>query len=344
MPGRESLPKPTVKDVAREAGVSVATVSRAVSGAARVAEATRLRVLEAVERLGWSPNLVARSLVSRGTRTLALFVPDIMNPFFTAIARGVGDAVDVNGYALVLCNTEGTLDGHSRYASLLRGNFVDGVVLCGTAGPAQALAALIPAGLPAIVVDGGVPGLEADTVRVDNRAGGLMATEHLVSVGCARILHLGGPEGAVTAEERWTGYRQALGDRYDPGLVTRGPFRAESGYARTHAALAEGVVFDGIFAANDLLALGALQALAEAGRAVPDKVKVAGFDDIYMASLSQPQLTTVAQPTYRMGTIAGRILLDRLSKEAGARSAQVKDVVLDPVLRVRGSTRARLGR
>ena len=359
------MPKPTAKDVAREAGVSVSTVSRALSGRARISEATKRRVLETADRLGWSPNLVARSLVNRGTRTLALFMPDITNPFFAAIARGVADAVDANGYALVLCNTDGSLDGHSRYAGLLRGSFVDGVVLCGTAGPTEELAGLIPAGLPTVVVDGVVPGLKADSVRVDNRFGGVLATQHLISLGCSRILHLGGPRGALTAEERWMGYREALGDRYDPGLVSRGPFRAESGYVRTRAALREGLVFDGIFAANDLLALGALQALGEAGRAVPEEVKVVGFDDIYMASLSRPQLTTVAQPTYRMGTIAGRMLLERLSSSradlAGRGEglagrdpdaagpvqgvvAPVQDVVLEPVLRVRGSTAARPGR
>jgi len=339
-----------MRDVAREAGVSIATVSRVVNGVDAVAESTRRRVLEAIRRLNYSPNLVAKSLVHRGTRNVALFVPDIMNPFFPAIARGVADAVASEGYTVVLCNTDDSTEPGPHFERLLRGNFVDGAILCGTAWDAAPLSELIPADLPVVVMDRRVPGLRADSVEIDNRLGGLMATRHLLDVGCRRILHLGGPVGVSTAEGRLAGYLEALcsgaaderdAAEADSDLITRGPFRAESGYSRTRAALESGLSFDGIFAANDLLALGALQALRQFGRRVPEDVAVIGFDDIYMAALALPPLSTVAQPTYRLGTIAGRMLMARLDRSACPAHPQPepKRVVLEPSLRIRESTR-----
>lgn len=330
------MSRTTIKDVAREAGVSISTVSRVMSGAGPVADATRRRVLDVVSSLHYTPNLVAQSLVNRGTKNLALFVPDIMNPFFPSIARGVADAVVAEGYTVALCNTDDESSLGTHYAGLLRGRLVDGVILCGTAGQ-SGLAPLVPPDLPVVVVDRRVPGLQADSVHVDNRLGGTLATRHLQSIGCRRILHLGGPPGVSTAEERLAGYGHALGDDYCPDLVTHGPFQAESGHARTRAAIERGVEFDGVFAANDLLALGALQALARAGRRVPDDVAVVGYDDIYMAALALPPLSTIAQPTYRLGTLAGRMLVERIRQSDVAPPPRA--VVLDPVLRVRESTR-----
>jgi LacI family transcriptional regulator len=339
-----------MRDVAREAGVSIATVSRVVNDAGPVAEPTRRRVLEAIRRLNYSPNLVAKSLVHRGTRNLALFVPDIMNPFFPAIARGVADAVASEGYTVVLCNTDDSSELGPHFERLLRGNFVDGAILCGMASDAPFLSELIPPDLPLVVMDRRVPGLRADSVEIDNRLGGFMATRHLLDVGCRRILHLGGPVGVSTAEGRLAGYLKALGageaDEPDDGdvdsdLISRGPFRADSGYSRTRAALKSGLSFDGIFAANDLLALGALHALRQFGRRVPEDVAVIGFDDIYMAALALPPLSTVAQPTYRLGTIAGRMLMARLDRSAPPAQPQLQPqrVVLEPFLRIRESTR-----
>lgn len=345
----------TIKDVAREAGVSTATVSRVMSGNGPVAETTRRRVLAVISSLGYTPNVVAQSLVNRGTKNLALFVPDIMNPFFPSIARGVADAVASEGYALVLCNTDDELGLGPHYERLLRGRFVDGVILCGAAGDGS-VASLIPPDLPVVAMDRRIPALRADTVQIDNRHGAMMATRHLLEVGCRRILHLGGPAGISTAEDRLAGYRQALeeapalpglapgrapgpasGITFDPVLVTRGPFQAESGYARAKSALERGLDFDGVFAANDLIALGALQALARSGRRVPEEVAVVGFDDIYMAALSWPPLSTVAQPTYRLGTLAGRMLINRIRRPD--RAGPPRTVTLNPVLRLRESTR-----
>jgi len=300
--------------------------------------------------------------VSRGTRNLALFVPDIMNPFFPSIARGVADAVSPEGYTVVLCNTDDTFQPGSHYERLLRGNFVDGVILCGTAGVRGGLSAAVPPDLPLVIMDRRIPDLRADFIQVDNRLGGRLATEHLLDVGCRRIFHLGGPEGISTAEERLAGYREALRSRLelagaedepdacpatgsasgespaaDASLITRGPFRAESGYSRTKAVLEAGLSFDGIFAANDLLALGALQALRQFDLEVPGRVAVVGFDDIYMAALALPPLSTVAQPIYRLGTLAGRMLLERL--RGAVQSDEPRSVVLQPVLRVRESSR-----
>ncbi|MDR7588845.1 MAG: LacI family DNA-binding transcriptional regulator [Armatimonadota bacterium] len=331
----------TIRDVARRAGVSVATVSRVVNHSAhRVSPQTRRRVLEAVRALGYQANVIAQSLKKRASRTVALIVPDISNPFFPAIARGIEDVASQHGYAVLLCNTYEDLARERAYLDLLRKRWVDGVIFA-TAGTNTAhLRALRREGRPVVLVARDVDGVRIDAVLVDNYHGAYEATAHLLRLGHRRIAHIAGPASVRVAQERRRGYEQALADAglpRDGALVGEGDFTADGGRRAVEAWLRRRADITAIVAANDLMAIGALEVLRAAGRRVPEDVAVVGFDDITFASLVSPALTTVAQPKYLMGQLAMQRLLELMAGESPAG----RRIVLEPQLIVRDSCGAR---
>lgn len=332
----------TIRDVARRAGVSVATVSRVVNRTAHsIRPATRRRVLAAVKALGYHPNVIAQSLKQRASRTVALIVPDISNPFFPAIARGIEDAARQRGYAVLLCNTYEDLDRESTYLQLLRKRWVDGMIFATVGSNTRHLRALRREGLPVVLVARDVDGIAIDAVLVDNFRGAFDATNHLIRLGHRSIAHIAGPASLRVAQERRRGYQRGLSDagvRPDEALIAEGDFTAGGGRAAIDMLLSRGQPFSGVVAANDLMAIGAMEALRAAGRRVPDEVAVVGFDDITFASLVSPALTTVAQPKYRMGQIAMERLLELMAGESPAG----RRIVLEPRLIVRESCGAAL--
>ncbi|MDQ7850245.1 MAG: LacI family DNA-binding transcriptional regulator [Armatimonadota bacterium] len=328
---------PTIRDVALHAGVSVATVSRVINDSPhKVHPVTRRRVLRAVAHLGYYPNAVAQGLRRGTTRTIALIVPDISNPFFPAVARGVEDVARRHGYALVLGNTDGDAARERAYLEILRKRWVDGVLFASASGDARPLRMLRAGGVPAVLIAREATDGEIDTVLVDSFAGMRLATAHLLRLGHRRIAYIGGPRGLPVARERLRGYRQALRDQGicpDPRLVVAGDFRVEGGRTAVRRLLARRSTFTALAAANDLMAIGAMEALRAAGRRIPDDVAVVGFDDIPFAAFVDPPLTTVAQPTYRLGALAMERLLALMRGEAGA----PRRMVLKPQLVVRRS-------
>ncbi len=332
----------TIRDVARRARVSVATVSRVVNRTThRVRPTTRRRVLAVVKSLGYHPNVIAQSLKKRASRTVALIVPDISNPFFPAIARGIEDAARQRGYAVLLCNTYEDLDREDAYLQLLRKRWVDGLIFATVGSNTRHLRALRREGLPVVLVARDVDGITIDAVLVDNFRGAFDATNHLIGLGHRSIAHIAGPASLRVAQERRRGYQRGLaeaGVRQDDALVAEGDFTADGGRAAIETLLGRGQRFSGVVAANDLMAIGAMEALRAVGRRVPDEVAVVGFDDITFASLVSPALTTVAQPKYRMGQIA----MERLLEVMAGESAAGRRIVLTAQLVVRESCGARL--
>lgn len=327
----------TIRDVAASARVSVATVSRVVSGSSHcVSEGTRTRVLAAVARLQYQPNLVARGLKKRVTHTIGLIVPDISNPFFPAIARGIEDVANRAGLAVLLCNTDEDLGKEQSYLTLMRKRMVDGLIFATVGANTEHLKMLRRQRIPAVLIARAPDGVEIDAVLVDNRRGAREATEHLLRLGHRRIAFIGGPATVSPAKDRHAGYRDALGAAgvpADPLLVADGAFRAEGGAAAVGALLRRGVSFTAIVAGNDLMAIGAMEELRRHGYRLPEDMAVVGFDDITFASLVEPPLTTVAQPTYRMGSLA----MDRLLELIGGGDREPRRLVLDPQLVVRRS-------
>ena len=331
----------TIYKVAQKAGVSVATVSRALNDSGYVSREAKDRVLEAARELDYHMNVNARSLTCGKTYTIALVLPDIGNPFFPAVARGAEDYASDNGYCVILCNTDGNLRKESDYLKMLRSRKVDGVIFAVSVASRSSLNALADDGIAVVLVDRDL-GDSYDIVKTDNIAGAMLATNHLIGLGHTRIAFISGPMPLATSRERLRGYCDALASKgipFDDGLVTEGDFRMESGHRAMQALLAnsrsgDGVEFTAVFAANDMMAAGAMTALEEEGLRVPADVAVIGYDDINIASVMRPRLSTIAQPKYEMGWIAAETVTRRMSEPDGPRLEEV----LQPVLVVRDST------
>jgi LacI family transcriptional regulator, galactose operon repressor len=306
---------PTISDVARRAGVSPVTVSRVINRAAHVKPTTRAAVERAITELGYVPNVAARSLRSKHTGTLGLLLPDITNPFWTTIARGVEDSAQGRGYAVFLCNTDENPAKQRSYLAVVLSQRVEGVIIAPYDSDARSLAPLPEQNIPAVLVDRRVEGWDTDTVATDSVSGARALVRHLIELGHRRIAVLSGPQATSTAEERVAGYCVALteaGIPVDARLIRRGEFRAASGEHMASRALDEQPRPDAIFAVNNTLAQGALTALEKRGLRVPEDIALVCFDDFGDTSSFFPFLTIVAQPAYDIGTNAAQLLFSRL--------------------------------
>ena len=304
-----------IKEVAREAGVSVATISRALQSPERVAAKTLDRVHAAIQRLSYIPNAQARNLRTARTRLIVAMVPDIANPFFSEIIRGIEQVAHRNGYSVLLGDTQYDLQRELAYAQLIPARQVDGLVT------------LMPH-IPRIKVDGQLPIVNAceyvddkdiTTVSIDNVASAKTAVEYLLALGHRDIAFIMGREDSPLSRDRERGYRAALAEakvKLNPNLVSRGDFSAESGIHATELLFAKGEKFTAIFSSNDEMALGAINAIRARGLRVPEDISVVGFDDIPLARYFDPPLTTIAQPTMQIGQEAMKLLLEILSGSA----------------------------
>ena len=310
--------KPGIADVARAAGVSPTTVSHTLSGKRPVSAAVQAKVRAAVDELGYSGNALARGLRTQRTQTIALVIPDITNPFYPVVARGVQDAVTNAGYQVVVCSTDGDPERESAFIRDMSARSVDGMIIGLLHSPSAALDGLVDSDVRVVML-GHHQGMElGDRVTSDNRVIVAEATRHLASKGRKRIAFVGGEHGAGPGDERLAGYEDALlgvGLAIDPALVVATGYARGSGSSGVSQLLAAGVDFDAVVAVNDLAAIGALDALRVMGRRVPDDVAVVGFDDIDAAALVHPSLTTVDNRAYEKGSLCGRLLLQRISGE-----------------------------
>ena len=326
----------TIAEVAQAAGVSLQTVSRAINNKGEISEDTRRRVLETSQRLGYRPSMLARGLVTHTTLTLGLVVPDIANPFFSEIARGAEDAAHAAGYSLLLGNF---IENPGREVDVLRTleeKCVDGIVLCGSRLSQVELAELMDR-LPALVlINRPAPNNNAGVVTVDDEAGAVDGTRHLLRSGRRAVGLLAGPRGSHSAQERARGYARALAEAsiaYDAtrSLPCQPDF--EGGREAMQALLTAHPETDAVFCYNDLVAVGALQACVAADRRVPEDVAVVGCDDILLAALVTPALTTLGVDKREVGAAATRLLLERIK----GCTTECREVTFKPALIVRAS-------
>ncbi|WP_316744708.1 LacI family DNA-binding transcriptional regulator [Streptomyces sp. MK7] len=328
----------TIHDVARAAGVSPATVSRVFNGG-RVTPERAQSVQQAAAELGFAPNRLARSLRKQRSSVIALIIPDIENPFFTSLARGVEDAAQRTSLSVVLCNSDEDTDKERRYLEVALGEQMAGVIVAAASQDDTDLGPLIARGVPVVAVDRRPHDAEVDAVRADDQHGGEVATRHLLQAGYRRIACITGPEGASTSEERLAGYRAALqaarggGIAADDAYVRHADFRVEGGRAAMRELLALPEPPDAVFVTNNLMTIGAIDALGEAGR-TPPGVGVLSFGDVPWASLVRPSLTAVELPSYELGRAAADLLLQRMEGSA----APLQTVVLRTRLQIREST------
>jgi LacI family transcriptional regulator len=272
----------TIRDVARRASLSVATVSRALNGFDNVSEQAKERVAEAVRALGYVPHAGARSLSLARTNAIGVVLPDLHGEFFSEIVRGMDREASRRGYLLLLSNLHGSPDQASLALRAMHGR-VDGLIVMAPQLKAEELEAALPAGLPSILINTrGGRGARA-AIHLDNAAGVRSVVEHFAGLGRRRLVHIAGPEGNVDADERAAAFQSACSERGLQCELLRGDFEEESGEAAVAQLVRAGQRFDAVFAGNDNMAIGALQALRSAGVAVPRDVAVVGFDDIPLA-------------------------------------------------------------
>jgi LacI family transcriptional regulator len=327
--------------------VAPVTVSRTINNAGNVSAATQEKVERAIEELGYVPNVMARSLRSKRTRTLALIVSDVTNPFWTTVARGVEDAAQSHDYSVFLCNTDENPVKQQCYLDVVVAQRVDGVIIAPYDSDAQNLAQLRKRNIPTVIIDRRIEGWDVDSVCGDSLSGAKALVQHLIRLGHERIAMLSGPVNTSTAEDRVAGYCMALAEAgipLDTRLIKRGEYRTLSGEKLTHRVLEESASGEtsyptAIFAANNVIAMGVIDALEQRGLRIPQDIALVCFDDLPNVSRLFPFLTVVVQPAYDMGVNAAQLLLSRLDNEG---SLQPRHVVLPTRLIVRHSCGSRL--
>lgn len=323
-------PAPRMREVAEAAGVSTATVSRALSDPARVSGEVRGRVEAAVARLGYTVNSAARSLRRNDTGVVLVLVPDIGNPFFSKLVKGVEQRARELSYSVLIGDT-GTDNGRLEvYVRQVAARRVDGMILLNGRLPSGGAAGAVPV----VVVSERVPGASVPTVGIDNVAAAGSVVQHLRALGHCRIAHIAGPDGNVLTKDRAQGYHAALDGAALPHVV-HGDFSIESGRRAARALVRGRHEPTAIFAANDEMAMGAIIELKALGASVPADISVVGFDDIEFAAAYDPPITTIHQPRFEMGRVAMSLLGDRLR---GVAPSGVEDIVLPVELIVREST------
>lgn len=326
----------TIREVAKKAGVSIATVSRVFSGGARVTDDVTRRVREAAASMNYRPNRVARNLRVRQTRTVGVIIPDIENPFYTSVIGGIEEVLQASEYSLLLANSNENLKREQANVRTFQGEGVAGVIFTPTGPDTAIYAQLLEASIPLVAISRVPENLRIDTVSVANRAGARSAIAHLLRLGHHRIGLISGPPWITTAKERMQGYEEGLseaGIAPERGLIQFADFRQRGGYEAMCELLRLKPLPTAVFVGSNLMTLGALQAIHERKIRIPAELAVVGFDDLPWAVSLNPPLTAVAQPAYQVGVTAARLLLDRLRDPR----RPPRNVVLETSLTIRSS-------
>lgn len=328
-----------IRDVAKRAGVAPITVSRCINRTGYCSPETREKVETAIEELKYIPNRLASGLRSKKSNTLALILTDITNPFFTTIARGVEDTAGHAGYTVIFCNTDESLSKEKKYVHMLLEKRVDGIILVPALSTADSVNLIQKHDIPVVVLDRKIPHVEVDTVRCDSEKGAYELTCLLISLGHRSIALINGPTGVSTSRDRLSGYRKAFKEAnvaYQKQLVFSGAFTKESGYELSLKALSSQPNPTAIFATNNFIATGALEAIYQIGMRIPEDIALVGFDDSPVSAT----LTVAAQPAYEMGRLATEILVKNLE---GTVPEPHQEVLLTAEIKIRQSSGMKIG-
>jgi DNA-binding LacI/PurR family transcriptional regulator len=330
-----------IKEIAKMAGVSVGTVSHVLNDSAGVREAARKRVLDAVQAVGYQPNQLARGLRRDKTNMIGMIIPDVTNPFFPAVVRGAEDIAFSNGYRLILCNTDNDHSKELVHLNELRTFLPAGLIVIPSNFSDLTVQAerYRRAGTGVVCVDRLPKNWSGDSVTADNEKGAYRATRCLLQLGHATLATITGPLHLTNAKERLSGFKRAMREVKLPLLpeyVQETTFDKRGGYLKTLVLLRLIPRPTAIFASNDMIALGALLAIREAGLRCPNDISLMGFDDLDLGETTDPALSSVAQSGYQLGTTAAQILLDRIRGDRGP----AKHIVLDTSLHLRNSAAA----
>ena len=326
---------PTMIEVAKLAKVSISTVSHVINKTRFVNNSTRQKVLKAIDEIGYHPNIIARSLRRKRTNTVGLVISNIANPFFPEVVRGIEKQLIRKGYSIILTNTDDDIEKEKELVTILYGKRVDGFIIVPAGGESKHIESLIQLKIPIVLLDRQINKLKLDAVLVDNEGGAEKLTEHLISLGHKRIAIISFPS-ISTGKERLEGYLKALKKHslsVDKGLIKRGGFKPEDGYSLTLELLSLSSPPTAILACNNIVGLGAMNALQERKVQIPDEMGLVIFDDLPWFRHLNPSFTVVAQPTSKMGEMAAKFLLEQMRRGR----KRPKKVILEVELRVRQS-------
>ena len=315
----------TIRDVARRAQLSVATVSRALNGFENVSEAARERIAAAVAELGYVPHAGARSLSLARNNAIGVVLPDLHGEFFSEFVRGMDREASRRGYLLLLSNLHAGGQQAANALKAMRGR-VDGLIVMAPHLGAGEVSEALPKGLPSILINTRAGAGEHPSIHLDNAAGVRAVVDHLASLGRKRLVHSAGPTDNIDAQEREAAFRAAVAAHGVEGRVVAGDFESESGEAAVRKLLADGIDFDAVFAANDNMAIGALEALRAEGKLVPHHVAVVGFDDIPLAR--HMGVATVRVRIAELGERALQRLVDGFGKDQGGDELHAPELVI----------------
>lgn len=331
-------PPANLVEVARRAGVSISTVSRTINQTGKISAKTQEHVRRVMRDLGYKPNRVARRLRAGGKcHLLGLIIPNIQNPFFADLARGVEDVAYRNNFAVLLCNYDEDAKKERFYLDVMQAESVDGIILPPLTETDAAVLKMARGGMPVVCVDRALANTAIDKVEIDNHGGALAAVTHLLQRGHRRIGMIAGPGNSSTGRARLAGYRAALAAAGVPvadELICFGDYKQESGRVQAGVLLGLARPPSALFVANNLMMIGALESVFSRGLRIPSQVALVGFDDLPLASVFAPPLTVVRQPAYEVGRSAAELLLKRV-EEPGRPATSL---VLSPELLIRGSS------
>ncbi|PIC83166.1 LacI family DNA-binding transcriptional regulator [Sporosarcina sp. P1] len=320
-----------IRDVAKAAGVSVATVSRYLNNKGYISEEAKRVIAEAVEELNYQPSMIARSLSTKQSTFIGLIVPDIVNPFFPELARAIEDVALAYGYTVILCNSDEDLEKEINYVKTLQQKYVAGFIVAISHAEAEHYMGL---DIPIVAIDRRIHS-SIPYIATDNREGARIGTEHLLESGCKNILCMRGPSGLGPADDRFAGFNDAVKGKDIHTHIIECPFQFDVAETMVKKVLAE-VSIDGIFASSDVTAAGAMKAAYSAGIHVPSQLQIVGYDGTMLASQLTPGLTTVAQDLYRIGAMAARMLIKLIEGQ----ELTEREVLIPAELLIRQTTRS----
>lgn len=315
----------TIRDVSKLAGVSVATVSRVINKKGYVSKETEESIINAMKMLNYSPSDVARRLAGKKSNTIGLIIPNILNPFFPQIARAAEDTANKLGFNLILCNSDNDREKENQYYEMLINKQVDGIIIASYTATPTDLISIMNKNMPIIVLDREYNGFDIPFIKTDDNLGGELAASHLIECGCKNIAHITGPLYIDSFKERLDGFEKVLKKNkiYNPQLIRVDELSLKGGYEATKKLLEDGKEIDGIFAGNDILAIGCYKALNDLGYKLYDDIKLIGYDGLE-ANIDYLEISSVSQPMYDLGKYAVELLVKKIKGEIYISKEKIK--------------------
>lgn len=326
----------TLKEIANKAGLSIGTVSKVLNNDLTVSEKNRNKIIEIIEEFNYKPNKIAISLSKGRTKNVGFIIPDNTNPFFSFLVGGASDLLTSHDYYVFLCCSNNNVTLEEKYIGDLISMWVDGLIIAPSLTEKRNISIFNKIKIPFVIVDEEIKGINQDFVIIDNKKGAYDGVKYLINNGHKNVVILGGPKHTTTAQDRFNGWKKAMVEEnlFREKFIFWGDFSIESGYKMMQKVFNNLSDVDAIFASNDLIALGAIEAIEEKKYKIPDDISIVGFDDIYISRYLKPPLTTIRQPIYELGKIAAKRLIKRMN---GKESIGPLKTIIKGELIVRGT-------